>query len=143
MTPGSEDEYSRLIAEFEPRPIRTADDARVVEARIAELLGVETLSEAAADYLDVLSGQLADWEQENEPIPDVAGVDLIRFLLDQQGLRQKDLVPIFGTESITSEVLSKRRDLQRKHIEALATFFKVSPGAFFPRGTLDENVARR
>lgn len=135
MTPGSDDEYGRLTAELPPRPIRTAEEARVVEARIAELLGLETLSEAQRDYLDVLSDQLVDWEDANEQVPDVAGVELVRFLIEEQGLRQKDLVPIFGTESITSEVLSGRRELQRKHIEALAKFFNVSPSAFFPRGS--------
>jgi len=46
MTPGSDDEYARLTAELPPRPIRTADEARIVEARIGELLGTQTLSEA-------------------------------------------------------------------------------------------------
>lgn len=133
MTPGSDDEYARLIAELPPRPIRTDDEARVVEARIGDLMSVKVLSDAQRDYLDVLSDQLGDWEQSNEEIPDIYGVELVRFLLDEQGLRQKDLTPIFGTESIASEVLSGRRELQRKHIEALSNFFKVSPSAFFPR----------
>jgi len=133
MTPGSDDEYARLIAELPPRPIRTADEARVVEARIAELMGLEVLSDAQKDYLDVLSDQVSDWEDSNEEIPDVSGVELVRFLLEEQGLRQKDLISIFSTESIASEVLSGRRELQRKHIEALSNFFKVSPSAFFPR----------
>lgn len=132
MTPGSDEEYARLTADLPPRPIRTVDEARVVEARIADLMSLKASSDAQRDYLDVLSDQLADWEDSNEEIPDVAGVELVRFLLDEQGLRQKDLVPIFGTESIASEVLSGRRELQRKHIEALSKFFNVSPSAFFP-----------
>jgi HTH-type transcriptional regulator / antitoxin HigA len=132
MTPGSDEEYARLTAELPPRPIRTADEAGVVEARIADLMSLKAISDAQRDYLDVLSDQLADWEDSNEEIPDVAGVELVRFLLDEQGLRQKDLVTIFGTESIASEVLSGRRELQRKHIEALSKFFNVSPSAFFP-----------
>jgi HTH-type transcriptional regulator/antitoxin HigA len=52
-------------------------------------------------------------------------------LLTERGLRQKDLVPVFGTESIVSEVLSGKRELQTKHIERLAVFFHVSPAAFF------------
>jgi HTH-type transcriptional regulator/antitoxin HigA len=146
MTPGSDEEYLRLTAELAPRPIRTAEDASAVEARITELLAAATRSEAQTDYLDALSGQLVDWEEANEPIPDVAGVDLVRLLIDQQGLRQKDLVPIFGTESITSEVLGKRRDLQRKHIQALSKFFNVSPSAFFPAASghaVDDRAASR
>ncbi|HVB01102.1 MAG TPA: hypothetical protein VNE42_07555 [Acidimicrobiales bacterium] len=137
MTPGSDDEYARLTAELPPRPIRTADDARVIEARIAELVSLQSLSDAQRDYLDVLSDQFTDWEEATEEIPDVAGVELVRFLLEEQGLRQKDLVSIFGTESIASEVLSGRRELQRKHIGALSSFFNVSPSAFFPRSSIE------
>jgi HTH-type transcriptional regulator/antitoxin HigA len=36
---------------------------------------------------------------------------------------------------VASEVLAGRRELTRKHIEALARFFKVSPAAFFPAGS--------
>jgi HTH-type transcriptional regulator/antitoxin HigA len=55
----------------------------------------------------------------------------VKALLEDRGLRQKDLVPLFGTESIVSEVLSGKRELQSKHIEGLAQFFNVSPAAFF------------
>jgi len=38
---------------------------------------------------------------------------------------------VFGAESIVSEVLSGKRELQAKHIERLADFFHISPAAFF------------
>jgi hypothetical protein len=64
-------------------------------------------------------------------IPALPAADLIKFLCEMRSLPQQALVPIFGTPSIVSEVLSGKRDLQRKHIEGLATFFNVSPAAFF------------
>jgi antitoxin component HigA of HigAB toxin-antitoxin module len=47
------------------------------------------------------------------------------------GVPQRELVPIFGTASIVSEVLAGKRELQRKHIQGLADFFQVPAGAFF------------
>jgi len=64
-------------------------------------------------------------------IPDIDGVELLRALLEDRGLRQKDLVGVFATESVASEVIAGRRELSRKHIEGLARFFKISPAAFF------------
>jgi HTH-type transcriptional regulator / antitoxin HigA len=61
----------------------------------------------------------------------LSGAELIKALLTERGLRQKDLVPLFGTESIVSEVLSGKRELQTRHIERLAEFFHISPAAFF------------
>jgi HTH-type transcriptional regulator/antitoxin HigA len=44
-------------------------------------------------------------------IPNASPVEVLRTLMDANDLRQKDLVPIFGSESIVSEVLHKKRDL--------------------------------
>ena len=42
-----------------------------------------------------------------------------------------DLAAIFGSESIVSEVLHKKRDLSKTHIEKLSKRFHVSPAMFF------------
>ena len=44
-------------------------------------------------------------------------VEVLRFLMDQHGLKQKDLADVFGTRSIVSEVLSGKRKLNEEHIE--------------------------
>jgi len=46
-------------------------------------------------------------------------------------LRQKDLARIFGSESIVSEVLRRKRELNKSHIEKLSKRFHVSPAVFF------------
>jgi HTH-type transcriptional regulator/antitoxin HigA len=115
--------------------IRTAEQAEATERQIEALLARPALTAAERAYVDLLSDLLADWEDATVDIPDVHGVELVRSLLEERGLRQKDLVGIFATESVASEVLAGRRELTRKHIEGLARFFKVSPAAFFPTGT--------
>jgi antitoxin component HigA of HigAB toxin-antitoxin module len=59
-------------------------------------------------------------------------VDVLRTLMEAHDLLQKDLVPIFGSESIVSEILHKKRDLNKAHIEKLSKRFAVSPAVFFP-----------
>ena len=51
--------------------------------------------------------------------------------MDQHNLKQKDLTDIFGTPSITSEVLSGKRELNKEHIRRLSQRFGVSPELFF------------
>ena len=58
-------------------------------------------------------------------------VELVKALVVERQLRQKDLVPVFGTESMLSEVLSCKRELQAKHIEGSADFLHISRSAFF------------
>lgn len=51
--------------------------------------------------------------------------------MDANDLRQKYLVPVFDSESIVSEVLHKKRSLNKAHIEKLSKRFRVSPAVFF------------
>ena len=125
-------QYMRLVEQFPPVKIRTAEQATATESRIEVLLAQPNLSEAEEAYVDLLSDLLADWEDATVMISDIDGVELVRALLEDHGLRQKDLVGVFATESVASEVIAGRRELSRKHIEGLARFFKISPAAFFP-----------
>ncbi|MGZ7029918.1 MAG: helix-turn-helix domain-containing protein, partial [Terriglobales bacterium] len=64
-------------------------------------------------------------------VPDATPIAIIRHLMEAHGLRQKDLVSIFGTESIASEVLHGKRELTKEHIKRLSARFGVSPAVFF------------
>jgi HTH-type transcriptional regulator/antitoxin HigA len=130
--PGFDREYRRLLQEFPPVKIRSKAQASATEKRIEAIGGRPNPSEAELAYLDLLSDLFADWEDKHEKIPDLNGVELVRMLLEERRLRQKDLVGVFATESIASEVLAGRRGLTRRQIESLAKFFSVSPAAFFP-----------
>lgn len=133
MTRGSSDsEYQALMQDFAPRPIRSEAALAETEERIDALLALPERTPAEEDYLDLLSYLVRIWEDEHVEIPPLSGVQLIKELCDERGIPQRALVPIFGTTSIVSEVLNGKRELQRKHIEGLAQFFQVPPGAFFP-----------
>ena len=55
---------------------------------------------------------------------------MIEFLMDQRGLKQSDLLPVFGSRGIVSEVLSGKREPSKAHIRKLAEFFHVSADLF-------------
>ncbi len=125
-------EYQALVKSFPPRPIRDETQLRRTWAQIDVLLAKARRSPAEDDYLVVLSDMVEHWEADHIKMPKLHGVELVRELLDDNQLPQRALVNIFGADSIVSEVLSGRRELQRKHIEGLARLFNVSPAAFFP-----------
>jgi HTH-type transcriptional regulator/antitoxin HigA len=82
-------------------------------------------------YAEVLMTLIEAYEEEHHSIPDASPVQVLRALMDANDLRQKDLVSIFGSESIVSEVLHKKRVLNKNHIEKLSKRFNVSPAVFF------------
>jgi HTH-type transcriptional regulator/antitoxin HigA len=115
-------EYRSLVESFPPRPIRDEEQLSRTWSRIEELLTKPRRSSAEDDYLSLLSDMVEHWEAEHVQMPKLHGVELVRELLDDNQLPQRALVQIFATDSIVSEVLSGKRELQRKHIEGLASF---------------------
>jgi len=63
--------------------------------------------------------------------PDVSPVDVIKELMEANGLRQKDLVPVLGSESAVSMMLSGKRGLSTEQIRKLSERFNLSVAAFF------------
>jgi HTH-type transcriptional regulator/antitoxin HigA len=71
------------------------------------------------------------YESEHFPVPAAEPADVLRFLLGQNGLSQRDVAPELGSESTVSLVLSGKRQLNRDHIARLSRRFNVSPAVFF------------
>ncbi|MEG4996513.1 helix-turn-helix domain-containing protein [Microcoleus sp. B4-D4] len=124
--------YIELLKIFPPRPITAEEELIVTQKAIDSLLDKGELTPDERDYLNVLGTLVYEYEQTLEPIPDIYGIELLKVLIKEFELRQKDLVPIFKTESIVSDILHEKRQLTAEHIQKLAEFFSVSPAVFFP-----------
>lgn len=136
------EKYLQLLYEFPPRPIVTNDDFQATQSVINQLLDKPVLSLEEEDYLDVLGTLVYNYEQQQqELIPDIYGVELLKVLMEEHNLKQKDLIFIFKTESIISDILRGKRQLTNRHIQELAEFFHVSPSVFFPIKSSDNLVS--
>ena len=128
--------YLELVASFPPRSITSESGYCAVQEVLDKLLDKEELSRDEQDYLDILGLLVSDYERRQQvKIPDNHGTELLEALIEEHSLRQKDLVPIFKTESIASAILNGHRKLTVEHIQKLAEYFHTSPSAFFPLGT--------
>ncbi|KAB8320981.1 transcriptional regulator [Tolypothrix campylonemoides VB511288] len=123
--------YIELLTSFPPRPITSEKELIATQKVIDSLIDKGELTLHEQDYLNVLGTLVHEYEEKHKLIPDISGVELLKALIAELGLRQKDLIPIFKTESIVSEVLSGQRNLTVNHIRQLAEFFHISPAAFF------------
>lgn len=124
--------YRALDARIPLRPVRNeADYSRAVEA-LNTLLDAGAGDEAhpLADLAATLGELIGDYEDRhraNETSLD--GVDMLRFLMQQHGLRQSD-VPEVGSQGVVSEVLAGRRALNLRQIQRLAERFSVPARVF-------------
>jgi HTH-type transcriptional regulator / antitoxin HigA len=127
------EKYVDLVNEFPPRPIESAADFVAVQKVVDELLDAGELGSDRRKYLNLLGTIVHEYEERTIEIPDIYGVELLNVLIEEWGLKQQELVPIFKTESIASAVINGHRQLTVEHIEKLSEFFHVSPAVFFPK----------
>jgi len=114
-----------------PAPISSA---RQHEEYLAVLERLARKANPTADeekYGRLLAVLVDAYEQEHYSIPDASPIQVLRTLMEANGLRQKDLASLFGSESVVSEVLNGNRELNKGQIEKLSKRFQVSPAVFF------------
>lgn len=125
-------EYSALLRKVPPKVIRTERENDMYTEILYDLdRRSKTLTPAEKEMAELLTLLIRDFEEKRYQLPRAKPLDALRFLIDQHGLKQKDLVDVFGTPSIVSEVLSGKRELNKDHIRRLSARFHVSPELFF------------
>jgi antitoxin component HigA of HigAB toxin-antitoxin module len=102
------------------RVLHTDTDHREALTELDRLMEIDPESGTPdADELQLLALVIEDYEKERYPIGLPDPIEAIRFCMDQQGLRQRDLVPYFGSKRRVSDVLSGRRPLTLSMVRAL------------------------
>lgn len=119
------------IAVNTPVPITSERQHKEYVSVLEKLASMEKPTREEEKYAEVLMTLIEAYEEEHHSIPDASPLEVLHTLMEANHLRQKDLAPIFGAESIVSEVLHKKRPLNKTHIEKLSKRFKVSPAVFF------------
>lgn len=89
------------------------------------------LSAAEEKYAELLTVLIEAYEEKHYPIRALSPVEVLMELMAANNLKQKDLASLFGSESIVSEVLHGKREMNKQHIEKLSQRFNVSPALFF------------
>ena len=97
MTPGSSKQmsYTELLLAFPPRPIRTEAQYSKTQEVVDQLIDKGVLTEDERDYLNMLGTLMYEYEEQVVDIPDIYGVEMLRVLIEEFELRQKDLTSIF------------------------------------------------
>ncbi len=100
--------------------IKNAKEHEAALARIEALMDARPRT-PQGDELELLAALVELYEAEAYPIDEPDPVEAIRFRMEQQGLRPRDLVPYIGSRSKVSEVLSGHRGLSLRMIRGLST----------------------
>ena len=84
-----------------------------------------------ADLLDIVSTLIAQYEETNVPWGKASRPEeVLRFLMEQNDLKQSDLKEEVGSQGVVSEILAGDRTINARQAKALAKRFGVSPAVF-------------
>jgi HTH-type transcriptional regulator/antitoxin HigA len=100
------------------RPIRSERDYESALAEIATLWRAKS-GTPEGDRLDVLATLVDAYEAAHFPMDAPDPVEAIKFRMEQQGLKRKDLEGIIGTRGRIAEVLEGKRGLSISMIRKL------------------------
>jgi HTH-type transcriptional regulator / antitoxin HigA len=71
------------------------------------------------DIGEVLVLLIEDYEKKHFPIDSPDPIEAIKYIMEEKGLTNKDIIPYFGSKSLVSAVLNRRRNLSLKMIKSL------------------------
>jgi HTH-type transcriptional regulator/antitoxin HigA len=127
----NESAYGRLLARALPRVIETEAEN---ERMIAELEKLDTrgrpLTPEELKLADLMTMLVRQYEESRYPLGHAEPVEALRVLMEARGLRQRDLIPAFGSSSVVSDVLNGKRSISKAHARKLAGFLHVPAGLF-------------
>jgi len=84
-----------------------------------------------SDDIELLTLLIEKWDKEHNSFYDIDPVQLIKALMEENGLKAKDLIDILDLSKGTiSKILSYHKGLSKETIRKLADYFKVSQEAF-------------
>ncbi len=115
------------------KPIRNDTDHAMALARIEELWNSEP-GTPEDDEFDVLSVLISDYENKRWPILPPDPVEAIRFHMEQNDFRQKDLAKVLGSDSRASEILNRQRNLSMENIKAIHQAWRIPLEVLFHVG---------
>ncbi|MGH9401887.1 MAG: helix-turn-helix domain-containing protein [Terriglobia bacterium] len=130
-----------MIKQGAPHIIHSDEELAEYTKVLFGLTGKSDPTPEEEEAIELLTLLIERYESERYPVPDADAVDVLKFLLAQNGLSQRDIAAELGSESTVSLVLSGKRRLNRSHIERLSRRFHVSPSLFF--GDMLQRLKRR
>lgn len=125
--------YGQLLMQVLPSVITDEQelDRLTEEANRLVSKGIkQSLSPEESRLLQLLTQLIEDYEDEHYPIEDAPPHEVLKFIMEQRDLKQSDLLDIFGSSGIASEVVNGKRSISKAQAKKLAERFKVSVELF-------------
>jgi antitoxin component HigA of HigAB toxin-antitoxin module len=114
-----------------PQSTRNQKELAELTALLESLAANEIRKTPAMErFIETLTVLILQYEDEIEADPKRSPAGVLKYLMEERGVRQIDHVPILGSKSYVSQILSGHRPLSKEAAHKLAAFFQVSVYSF-------------
>jgi HTH-type transcriptional regulator/antitoxin HigA len=124
-------EYAHLLGEALPHVIHTESENERCITILADLLRRKKRTPEEKRLAELLTLLVEEFEERKYALPAGGPIEMLRHLMDSNNLGQIDLLDVFGTASVVSEVLKGKRELSKAYTTRLSRRFHLSPALFF------------
>ena len=122
--------YARLLSRTLPAPIESEQEHLEAHRLVDSLISKPDCTPEEIALLRLVGILIQQYETRGRDVPRAKPHEMLRFLMEENGLRQRDLLDVFGTRPIVSEVVHGKRGITRRQALKLADRFKVAPDLF-------------
>ena len=82
------------------------------------------------DELELLLVLIEDYDNKHFELPELDALEVIKYKMEEMGIKAKDLEPLIGSKGHVSSILSGRREITLKMAQKLKDFFRIPAEVF-------------
>jgi len=109
--------------------LKTEDDYNKASMRLMEIFHAQP-NTPESDELDLLTVLVKDYDDKHYHLPELDALEVIKYKMQEMGMKAKDLEPIIGSKGHVSAILSGKREITLKMAQKLKNYFSIPADVF-------------
>ena len=122
--------YGKLLAVELPQPIQNDREFDRMVARLEELDFAKRKLTPEEQALQEILAALIEVYDDKFSLPEQPPHEMVKYLMEQRGLKQADLVPVLSSRAQVSDLVNGKRGISKAQVKKLAAYFGVSAELF-------------
>ena len=109
--------------------LKTEEDYIKASIRLMEIFHAKE-NTIESDELELLSVLVKHYDDKHYHLPELDALEVIKYKMEEMGLKAKDLEPIIGSKGHVSAILSGKREITLKMAQKLKNYFSIPAEVF-------------
>ncbi|MEJ7779936.1 MAG: helix-turn-helix domain-containing protein [Daejeonella sp.] len=109
--------------------LKSEGDYNKASMRMMEIFHAEP-GTPESDELDLLMVLVKDYDDKHYHLPELDALEVIKYKMQEMGMKAKDLEPIIGSKGHVSAILSGKREITLKMAQKLKNYFRIPADVF-------------